>query len=197
MRYKLLSAFLIATTTVFMSCDDDDSPVDPFSDLTKYGSIVITMSGTDPDGNSFSKTIDYMYMPEFSFQYSLANPGFENPDAVVFSLKRRSSVLDPVSSSDYWAEITLVADNSGSTQTFPNQRLLVAANILNEESREYFEVRADTFSAEISNYTYNQTSGKLKFTMTSTVTEQDHNLSGDLLITAEVDVTVFTQVTAN
>ncbi len=197
MSCKLLTPVLIFAIAFLASCDDDESPVDPFSDLTKYGSIVITMSGTDPDGNSFSKTLDYKYMPEFSFQYSLANPGFENPDAVVFSLKRKSSVLDPISSGDYWAEITLVADNSGSTQTFPNQRLLVAANILNEESREYFEVRADTFSAEISNYTYNQTSGKLKFTMTSTVAEQDHNLSGNLLITAEVDVTVFTQVTAN
>lgn len=183
--------FLLLSSGLLIGCEDDETPIDPFANAIKHGSIVVTLSGIGPDGNPFSETVDYKYMPELSFEYSIANPAFEDSNGIVFTIKRRATAIDEIGAGGYWAEAILYANHDASEPTFPIKQLSVSMNVLDEESRGYFEVSANFTTGTISDYHYDANTGELKFKMLSALPQEDHNLSGDLLLTAEVDVTVF------
>ena len=192
-----ISAILLLILVNLMSCQEDDTPVDPFLEATQYGNVVVTLSGTDPSGNPFSETVDYKYMPEMSFYYSIANPAFEDPNGVVFVVKRRATAIDEIGVGGYWAEIVLYANHDTAAPVFPVHQIVVSMSVMDEDSREYFEASEIFTTCTISDYSYDANTGKLKFKMTSTLPDQENNLPGDLTLAAEVDVTVFKQITSN
>lgn len=194
---KVLSLFMLTVVLLGSGCDDDDAPVDPFEDLTKNGNVVISMSGEDPQGQPFSAVVDYKYMPDGSFQTSRVNPAFGDENGVVFSINRKLNILERSGSSDYWVDVVLAASTTNGTVTFPNQYISFAASVLDPDTRSFFEVRALSNETSVSDYSYNPATGELKFTLTATVPDLDHNLSGDLSVTVDVDVIVFSQVNAS
>lgn len=167
----------------FVSCDDDDVKVLGLNKAARYGNIRVTFEGTRPDGESFEATKNFKFMAEdgpYSSEVEFDGSFME------FDITRWYGAVDDYNNYNY-ANLELEVDNDEVDDT----EFFVATSIISTSDNTFFYIN-DYFyptAEEITDYSFNEDTGKLKYKFTTTST--DNTTGFDLTITVEVDVTVF------
>lgn len=179
---------LAVSTLTFFSCDDDAPKVYGLNDAAKYGKITVTLQGERPDGEDFEETKVFRFLPEESVYYS--SVGFDGDFAGFYVQRQHGAVTN--SHNDNYAALSLGADgdtpNGGSFELY--------TSVIDDDDNvvfylnEYFELDLD----DITSFSYDEESGKLKLKFTTELDGDSNNTGNDLTITVDVNATVFEQL---
>jgi hypothetical protein len=188
MNRLIKSAASLALVTFafgFVSCDDDDVKVLGLNKAAQYGNIKVTFEGTRPDGEPFEASKNFKYMAEDG-PYSSE---VEFDDLLEFNVTRWYGAVDDYSNYNY-ADLELEVNNGDVEDT----EFYVTTSIISTSDNTFFYIDDYFYPTgdDITDYSFNEDTGKLKYKFTTTSSE--NSTGSDLTITVEVDVTVFENI---
>ena len=175
---------LAMSTLTFFSCEDDAPKVYGLNDAAKYGKITVTFEGTRPDGEDFEKKMIYRFLPEEGLEASEVQ---EDGDTYFYVQRMHGAVNN--SHNDNYVGLYLEVEE----ETPAYIGFYTETSIVDEDDNTFFYLFED-FSfdpADITSYSYNEESGKLKVKFTTVLDGESNDTGFDLTITADVDVIVF------
>jgi hypothetical protein len=209
---KLLLNSLFAILAVgFAACEGDQGEVGPkgdtgttgntgangtgFDELTQYGNIEVTFSGTRFDDVSFKDTVNFLYMPSSGVADNSSFYRYNDTD-LEFYLSRENK--GPVKTGrtnggDYKNNVWLRLEKNSDGVSM--NELGFYTDILTSDFKT-FEIDYSTnweegFDVDITDYSYDAATGKLKFNFTYTIPDIHNGTGHDITVTGKVDVTVF------
>lgn len=157
-----------------------------FDDAVKYGTITVSMNGKRPDGVAFNKTVKFAYAST-NLDYS----SISIDENSVYSSVARFELFNNISElNDSYAAASFYQETEDYEYFSFEQNIYISG-----DDRKYFNLQANFDSDELDNqitdYSYNATTGALKYKFSFT-SLADYNSSGnDLVITGEVNAIVF------
>jgi hypothetical protein len=168
-----------------------------FDELKQYGNIEVTFSGTRNDDVTFTETIDFVYMPvsgvrENSSLYKFNDTDFE------FSLGRENkgaaSNTGRTNEGGYknfvWLDIIkngseiLISALEFNTDIITDDLKTFSLNTYSESSDEGFD-------AQVTDFSYDAATGKLKFNFTYTIPDYNSSTGNAINVVGKADLTVF------
>jgi hypothetical protein len=211
----LLNSLFAILAVGFAACQGDQGEIGPkgdtgstgntgangtgFDELTQYGNIEVTFSGTRSDEVAFTETVNFLYMPGSGvadnssfYEYSDTDREFfigrENKGPAVKT--GRTNGAD--SKNDVWLRLRKNSDG-----LFMNQ-LDFYTDILTSDFKT-FEIYYSTqweegFDIAVTDYSYDAATGKLKFNFTYTIPDYNNGTGNDITVTGKADVTVFERI---
>lgn len=186
------SVLLAISALTFFSCDDDSSNVIGLNDAAQYGSIIVKLEGTRPDGEAFTAKKTFRFMPEEGPQYS--SVGFDG-DAYFYVQRQHGAVNE--SHNDNYAGFNLQANIQ--TDTPVNSNFYMYTSIIDDKDNVYFYMD-DSFNVnmeDVTNFNYSEGTGKLKYSFTTQLPAESNSTNNALTITVDVNVTVFEGLNGN
>lgn len=173
----------------FSSCKDDDPKVLGLNSAAKYGNIKIVLEGTRPDGQSFTTTKNFKFMAEDGPYNSEVDLNFEGD--YDFFVRRWNGAVDNYYNDNY-ADLRLSVNKESGEMN--SAQFYLITSVINTDDNTYFYL--DDFfyptRGETTEYSFNEDTGKLKYSFTTTSTENDSGY--ELMITVDVNVTVFRNI---
>jgi hypothetical protein len=172
-----------------------------FTELTKYGSVVTTLTGKRPDGVGFNQTNVFKFTPlaELDENNSVTKSG---PN-LEFNFRRFTSVPDDVYQDSFSGMTLIVVDAGLPTQSFQLDADLNQIAIFSNDLK-YFNLDdewnwddAEITNLSITNYSYSDVTKKLKFSFTYNVAAANNKSGNDLTVSGIVDIIVFEEVKVN
>jgi hypothetical protein len=177
---------LAGLSLVLFGCGEDDKVIG-LNSATKYGSISITMEGTRLDGEAFKATKVFKFMPEEGPDNSSV---FFDGAAASFYVQRQHGAVGN-SHNDNLIQVYFYTSSDVPTQA----NISFNTSILASDDVFFYVYDAITIGPEnITAYSYNEDTGKLKFSFKGTVPAISSSTDHDLSIKGTVSVTVFENV---
>lgn len=190
--YKvLLSCVMVALAVVFTGCEGEEGKMGPSGDAeaASFGSVVLTISGTDWKGNPYSEVLDFKYL---GYELAGSSSWYRNDNGRSFSISRdykieaksggrQKSVATGVTINVSEVNGELVPDEFIMDATF------IVGNALVDESVFMLSGDFDGENFVISNYTFDEKTGALKFDFTLFKEREGKRLE----IAGKVDVKVY------
>ncbi len=168
-----------------------------FDDLTKYGSITATLSGTRIDDVPFSQTTEFSFTPVAGEEISDYNSVYFDEDNISFSLRRFLS-SPGATFQDNSIEFILEVNDAGLTSQSINFLVGLNKHSIIGEDLKYFSIDRGWWSyetpavlaAEVTDYSFDDTTNELSFSYTMSINEGDNETMNELTISGEVNVIV-------
>jgi len=195
----LAYSFIALAALASFSCADDGDQGVGFAELTKYGSVKLNFTGTRIDNAAFSKDIEYKFTPIQSLYGSRVSKNGDN--AVYFNVYRFFSAPG-YGYQENSIQFSFTAEG-GATPTISYPYFYIRTFIEGSDFK-YFELNgnlSDLFASpvkEITDYTYDATTGRLKFKFAVTIPANEggfYNPTGhEMTVKGEVDVIVYEEL---
>lgn len=174
------------------SCSPDDGKDGlGFEEMTKYGSITTTISGKLKDGKNFEKT----HIFKFSHVNGFGSRVSKSDGKIYFGLLRLEDTFVYGSAT---INVGLVLDATGAvneeTSLYNNFENL---NLMSDGSLALLDKSFDTDDMnglKIENYSYDNTTKKLKFSFSYTVAANNNDTENILTVRGLVDVVVLEDI---
>jgi hypothetical protein len=170
-----------------------------FDELTKFGSISTTLTGTRPDGVAFVQANVFKFTPVTEYEEN--NLVTKSGSDLEFNLSRFISAPDDVYQRAY-TNLELTVINAGlETQSFQLYTYFNNFSIISSDLKFFtfnngwnVSNSPEITNLSISSYSYNDETKNLKFTFTYTVAADYNSTQHDLTVTGSVDVIVLEQI---
>ncbi len=168
-----------------------------FDELTKYGSITLTLNGKRPDGIPFTDTATFKFAPAQA-PYNIFYVPSLGPASIFFDTYR---FLGPPGDT-YHAGIRIklkVNDPGAASQVFEEFALFIANYPVISDDLKYFEItngfESDNVAVfsnlNITNYSFNEETNHLIFSFSFDVAAAGNSTGNDLTVSGEVDIILF------
>ncbi len=185
---KSVAGLMLALSAFsFSSCDDDEKVIG-LDDSAKYGNIKLKFDGERPDGEDFTETVNFRFLPANGPDGSST----VSEDGDTYHSFEVGRLLNPFESNeDNYAFLSLSANTEDDEPTF-NGSIEFSTVFISDDETYFSYGREVSFSTDdITQYEYNEDNGKLtvKFEVETTGPNGD-----DMTITGEVRVTVFQEL---
>lgn len=193
---KSTAGILLALSPLaFLSCDDESNIIG-LNDLTKYGSIKVTLEGTRPDGEAYEFTRNFRFTSSTGPEYSSSvNTGYDGDTYRNFEIIRYAGAINESwdgERNQVWLQFTAQEeeDTQELVETYGDFEMEFPVTT---SDKQFFYVNEDIdLEVEnVSNYKYNENTGKLSFKYVQELTGQQTNSGFPLKVTIEINVTVF------
>lgn len=194
---------LVIASFFITSCDGEDGKDgEGFSELTKYGSISMSLDGTRPDGLPFTnsevfKFTSVAYVDDYNSMY-------RSGDDLDFYVARFLSAPDDTYQETYVEFELNVTDAGLPTETvtlhdFDIQEYAVISDdytyfLLNDYFRLYDPITYGISNVSVTNYSFNDTTNRLRFDYSFVVNGSNNDSDNELTITGTVDVNVLEDI---
>ncbi len=169
-----------------------------FDELTKFGSITLTLNGTRPDNEPFINTAIFKFTPiEIS-----NNTFFVKDELTIFDVSRFLSVPDDAFQRTL-AFIDFGVNNSGTPEQKIDSFILNIENYsVISDDLKYFEIdeKFNIFkdkaisNISITNYSFNEETNHLIFSFSFDVAAAENDTGNDLSVSGEVDVILLKKI---
>lgn len=177
-----------AVSLVFTGCsDDDDRKIIGLNEAARYGKITVTLSGDRADGEAFSSKKEYKFMPEEGPAYSEVT---EAGEGFLFNVQRMHGAANNDHNDNYAQISDFVGNDDSQSGTF-----YINTSIINRDDETYFYVEEEVFVTpdDVTQYSYDESNGKLKITFEVTI-ENSSSTGNDITLEVVVNVSVFEEV---
>lgn len=201
-RLSKVTAIFVATSFMLSCSGEDGKDGEGFADLTKYGSISISLDGTRPDNTPFTKSEVFRFTSVADiYDY---NSMYRSGDDLEFNVARFISAPDDTYQETY-VEFYLEVSDAGlatesvSLENFRINEYAVIGNdytyfLLDDYYRLYDPVTYGISNLTVTNYSFDDATNRLRFDY-SFVVDGDYNDSdNDLTVTGTVDVNVLEDI---
>ncbi len=214
-KLTLLNVIIFSiVATGFIECDGDQGDVGPkgdpgatgntgmngtgFNELTQYGNIELTLSGTRPEGIALNETINFIYMPTSGILDNSSVYTFDD-NSVEFNIGRENkgkiAEVGRTSMGGYKNNLWMSLERNAEGVFYFNQ-FVIHGDIVTDDFKtielSYSSSSSnETFNMEVTNYSYTAATGSLIFDFSYTIPAVNNNTGNDLNITGEVNVIVF------
>src|SRR5690606_10856308 len=175
---KSTTTLLFALAATFLYSCEDDGNVIGLNDATKYGSIKVTAEGTRPDGEAYKVTRDFRFASSTGPRYSSSvQTSYDGDIYRSFEVTRYAGPINEMgegAGNAVWLDF-------GSQEDFDTKEIVnmyggiyMEYPVTTSDKQffyvyEYFEVDDEN----ISNYKYNESTGKLSFKYVQELTGQE------------------------
>ncbi len=169
-----------------------------YAELSKYGSINLTIEGTRIDDVPFTTTTEFKFTPtmitnSWDGDVSDSNLVFFNEDETVFSLGRFLST--PGEDVPYSALYFIVSDPGEETESYDFELEVGNYAVITDDLQyfvldESFEDGDNIENFEITNYSFDETTNNLVLSFTFEVLGENNDTGNDMTVSGEVDVIV-------
>lgn len=204
---KIKAILLCFSFVVLSSCSVDDGKDGlngvGFEELTKFGSIKMTFSGTRPDNVAFTNTTEFKFSSVEGSDYSTSNSVQSNGDNLTFTVLRYLSSPDDVFQESTVSFRLNVTDAGLQTQSLAlNSFRIDNFAIIGDDLRYFtlsdiYDTSSTSANLQISNYSFNDTTNKLEFTFSFNVPASNNDSGNDMTVKGEVSVIVLEEIIQN
>jgi hypothetical protein len=198
--FKPVSFALVLLSFVFMGCEDDPSIIG-LDSSAKYGNIKITFDGTRPDGEPFTQTKNFRFLPtEGPNNFSRVETYLSGSQPYHYFYVRR--LFDPFNGEvlTNYAELYLsTTEDEEGAQSVEGGDIDIDTYITTADKKMFGLTEYDLAlnSTNITNVSYNDETGKLIVKFNMIVPAINNDTGADLTITGEIRVTVFEDININ
>ncbi|NHN24676.1 hypothetical protein FIA58_003220 [Flavobacterium jejuense] len=201
---KIKAILLCFSMVVLSSCSVDDGKDGlngvGFDELTKFGSVKMTFSGTRPDDVIFTNTSDFKFTSVEGSDYNNSNSVQSNGDDLAFTVLRFLSSPDDVYQESTVSFRLNVTDAGLETQSLALNSFRIENFAVIGDDLKYF-VLSDSYNTtstsanfQILNYSFNDETNKLEFTFSFDVPASDNDSGNDMTVKGEVSVVVLEEI---
>jgi hypothetical protein len=179
------SVMLALSTFAFFGCEDDAPTVYGLNDAAQYGKITVTLEGTRPDGEDFTTKKTFRFMPEEGPEFSSVEFDIDT----YFYVQRHHGAVNQ-SHNDNYSGFYLQTD---AENTPIGGNFFLYTSIIDEDDNTFFYLNEyiNIDIEDISSFSYDEETGKVKFKYTTEVDGEVNSTGFDLTITVDASVTVF------
>ncbi len=185
------------------SCDGEDGKDgEGFSELTKYGSISMSLDGTRPDGLPFTNSEVFRFTPVNDIDDY--NSMYRSGDDLDFYIGRFLSAPDDTVQETYVEFELKVIDAGLPTETvtlydFEIYEYAVIADdltyfVMDDYFRLYDPISWGISNISVTNYSFDDTTNRLRFDYSFVVDGVNNDSDNELTITGTVDVLVLEEI---
>ena len=172
-----------------------------FDELTQFGSIAVTFSGTRPDDVAFTDTAEFRFTPFEGDELEHHSGIVKDEDEISYRVFRFLSAPD-----DSYQETTLGVklDIINPGQEDENKEFFFAIDdyaIISDDFKyvvldegEYFNDDDEISDFSITNYSFNEETHNLVFSFSFVVDGDSNDTGNELTISGDVDVTVLENI---
>lgn len=194
---------LVIASFFITSCDGEDGKDgEGFSELTKYGSISMSLDGTRPDGLPFTNSEVFRFTPvNYIDDY---NSMYRSGDDLDFYIGRFLSAPDDTMQETYVEFELNVTDAGLPTETVTLYDFEIYEYAVIADDLTYFEmddyyglynaVSYGISNISVTNYSFNDTTNRLRFDYSFVVDGSNNDSDNELTITGTVDVNVLEDI---
>ena len=181
----IASAFAL---TLF-SCSEEEKIIG-LDYAAKYGKIAVTFEGTRLDEKAFKTTKVFQFLPDSGPDYSMV---YGDATVKSFEVQRMHGAVDNIHNDNY-AYFYLSASSGVPTSC---NFYVGTFNIDSDDIYYYLSENFSLTPENITNYNYNEETGKLTYQFSVVVPAINSSTAHDLTITGSVNVTVFKNIAAS
>lgn len=201
-KLSKVTAIIVATSFMVGCSGEDGKDGEGFSELTKYGSISMSLDGIRPDNLPFtdSQVFKFTSVADVDDYNSMYRSG----DDLEFYVARFLSAPDDTYQETY-VEFNLNVTDAGlptesiSLEYFDLEDYSVIADdytyfVMNDYFRLYDPVTYGISNLSVTNYSFNDTTNRLRFDYSFVVDGANNDSNNELTITGTVDVNVLENI---
>ena len=201
-KLSKVTAIIVATSFMVGCSGEDGKDGEGFSELTKYGSISMSLDGIRPDNLPFtdSQVFKFTSVADVDDYNSMYRSG----DDLEFYVARFLSAPDDTYQETYVEFELNVTDAGLPTETvtlhdFDIQEYAVISDdytyfLLNDYFRLYDPVTYGISNVSVTNYSFNDTTNRLRFDYSFVVNGSNNDSDNELTIAGTVDVNVLEDI---
>ena len=197
-----VTAIVIATSFAVGCSGEDGRDGVGFADLTKYGSISISLDGTRPDDTPFTKSEVFKFTP--TNDVDDYNSMYRSGDNLEFYVGRFLSAPDDTYQETYLEFYLDVTDAGLATESISlenfavNDYAVIADDFtyfrLSDYYRLYDPITYGISNLTVTNYSFNDTTNRLRFDYSFVVDGANNDSNNELTITGTVNVVVLEDI---
>jgi hypothetical protein len=168
-----------------------------FEELTKYGKIAVTFSGTRSDDEEFTETLDFIYLPTSGISENSSFYKYENGTMEFLIGRENKGSVNKTGRTEgggmknnVWIDVVKTSDGISLDQ------LVIYTDVITDDFKT-FEINFNNgswdegFEAAITNYSYDAATGKLKFDFSYTIPNFNSSTGFEINVTGTADLIVF------
>lgn len=204
-KFNRFWSIALLFSIVLLSACEDGEPGPGFTEATRYGNIVIDLSGKRPDGVDFTKSINFKFTPigTNGEGYGLSNSSavyYDGPEFRYFELVRFSGMVENAYLGN---KIELeffdnISDQPGRGIYYVDVQTVVEIDNTKFFNLYLYDYEGEFFSEEsIKSYSYNPETGKLSFVFEAIVPSEYNSTNYDLTVKITGNVTVLERIDGN
>ncbi len=192
---KSAAGLMLACAAFTFSSCDDDSDIIGLNDAAKYGFIKVTVEGTRPDGEEYTLTRTYKFASSTGPEYSsTVNTGQDGDIYRNFDVVRYAGAINESNEGDGNYTYLQIYTQEGD-EIFTNANFRLNTPVTTDD-KEYFYIYEyiEVDNEDVTNYQYNEETGKLSYKFKKELTADQSNSGYPLTITVNANVTVFERI---
>jgi hypothetical protein len=168
-----------------------------FDELKQYGNIIVTFSGTRNDDVTFTRTIDFVYMPVSGVRENSSLYKYNDTDFEFFvGRENKGSVSSTGRTNDGGFKNSVWIDLSRNALDVSISEIDLYTDIITDDLKTFSINTYDgswneSFDAPVTNYSYDAATGKLKFDFSYTIPAYSSSTGNDIIVEGKADLTVF------
>ncbi|WP_299242244.1 hypothetical protein [uncultured Aquimarina sp.] len=165
-----------------------------FDEITRFGSITVTLEGTRPDNQSFTDSETFRFgalSPDFLTEGNTVTP---NESGLQFNVRRFLSAPDDAFQSASTI-FQLLVTNPGEANQIVDFDLQIFNYAVVSEDLTFFDVTSSSVSnADVTDFNFNNETNTLTFSFTADIPAELNTTSNDISVSGEVDVIVLKEI---
>ncbi len=191
------AAALLLVSFAFSSCEDDSNAIG-LNDATKYGFIKVTLEGFRPDGEAYEVTKNFRFASSTGPYGSSSVDTDENEGFTYryFNVERfMGAINESGEGEENFVQFYGYVNEGNDPLDEPDftESSLYIESAVTTSDKQYFYINEyiNIATEDVTNYQYNEETGKLSFKFTKTLTANESDSGFPLTVTVNVNATVF------